>query len=425
MASKRMASPQTEYEEINLLDYLAVIIKRRRMIARNILIAVLAMALISFILPSMYKATTTLLPPDEGNQGGLSSLLANSPVSFLDMSGLGGASSSEIFVEILNSRTVAEGVLSTQYKFEDKEQTLPEILEIQGAAKAVEKLHKQSIISSNEQGIINISVELGDPKLAADVANQFVLELDKVNQAKSLSKAKNSRIYIEEQLELTVAKLKEASRNLADYQQEFKALNLEEQTKVAIEQAGEIKGTIMAREVELEVARQTMKQNNPFILRLQKEIDELKKQFAYLQFGDSTISKEQRDYFIPFSEVPEVGLQYAELIREVKVQETVWQLLNQQFYSAKIQEARDTPTVQVLDKAIPPEKRSSPKRRMLVMIAGLLALIFSIFAAFVMEFAEKVKDNAEDFKKINELTAQLKNDYQEIKTRLNKLLKRA
>lgn len=420
-----MTSPKNEDQEINLLDYLAVIIKRRRMIARNALVAALVMAVITFILPSMYQATTTLLPPDEGNQGGLGSLLANSPIPFLDMPGLGGASSSEIFVEILNSRTVAKGVLSTKYKFEEKTQTLSEIFDINSAAKAVAKLQKQSIISSNEQGVIKISVQLGNPKLAADVANQFVEELDKVNQAKSLSKAKSSRIYIEEQLELTVAKLKEASRNLADYQEEFKALNLEEQTKVAIEQAGEIKGTIMAREVELEVARQTMKKNNPVILRLQKEVDELKKQFEQLQFGKATTSGEQKDYFIPFSEVPEVGLQYAELIREVKVQETVWQLLNQQFYSAKIQEARDTPTVQVLDKAIPPEKRSSPKRRMLVMIAVFLAVTFSIFAAFVMEFAEKVKDNKDDFKKINELTTQLKNDYREIKTRLNKVLKRS
>lgn len=403
-----------------MLDYLNVIIKRRRMIVRNALIAALFMAVVSFLLPSTYTATTTLLPPDEGNQEGLRGLLSNTPISILNLPGI-PATSSEIFVEILKSRTVREGVLKRKYEYKNKHENLLEIWHLEKRKeKALKRLQEKAKILANEQGIIQISVELKDPELAAQVANAFAAELDTVNQEKSLSKAKNSRIYIEEQLKKTEETLKRASEALAAFQSAHKAVALEEQTKVAIEKAGEIKGTIMAKEVQLQVALQTMKTDNPRIIHLRKELDELRKQYEHLQFGNAVAYEEQRDYFIPFSEVPEVGLQLASLIREVTVQETVWQLLNQQYYSAKIQEARDTPTVQILDEAVPPEKRTSPKRKLLVLVTTFLTFCFSVFWAFVLEYSERVKQREEEYQKVRHIVEELNNDFQEIKNILHK-----
>lgn len=409
-------------DEIDLFDYLNVIIKRRRMIIRNSLIAALFMALFSFLLPSTYTATTTLLPPDERDQQGLRGLLSNSPISILNLPGI-QATSSEIFVEILKSRTVGEGVLKRKYDYKDRRQSLLEIWDLENSKeRAFGRLKKKAKILTNEQGIIQISVEFNNPDLAAQVANAFASELDKVNQEKSLSKAKNSRIYIEEQLKKTEESLKKASEALAEFQSRHKAVALEEQTKVAIEKAGEIKGTIMAKEVQFQVALQTMKPDNPRIMRLQKELDELRKQYDHLQFGNSVPFEEQKDYFIPFSDVPEIGLQLASLIREVKVQETVWQLLNQEYYSAKIQEARDTPTVQILDQAVPPEKRTSPKRKLLVLVATFLTFSFSVFWAFVLEYGERVKQREEEYQKVRHIIGELNTDFQEIKTLLFKLV---
>ena len=415
---------EKEYEEVDLFDYLNIILKHRRMIVRNIFVAVFVMAVISFFLPKTYTATTTLLPPDESSKNGLRGLLSNSPAAMLDIPGM-PASSSEIFVEILKSRTVTQGVLATKYKYQGREKTLFEFLSGSNKTKAFDKLKERTVISANEQGVIQIDVELSSPQLAAQVARQYVACLDQVNQAKSLSRAKNSRIYIEQQLEVTNKNLKDAAQALADFQGKFKAVNLEEQTRVAIEKAGEIKGTIMAKEVELEVARQTMKKGNPVILRFQKELDELKKQFDHLQFGNTVPPGEKKDYFIPFSDVPEIGLQYAELIREVKVQETVWQLLNQQYYSAKIQEARDTPTVQVLDEAVPPEKRTSPKRKLILLVTAFLTFAFSIIGAFVMEFAEKIKTREMQSHKVHGMVSELKKDIRDLKQFVNRYLKKS
>jgi len=409
--------------EISLLDYLAVLVKRRRMIFRNTIVIGILTFMITLILPKTYTATTTLLPPDDSGNAGLKGLLASSPAALLDLPGT-GSSSSEIFVEILKSRTVGEAVLKSKYPFEDAERDLYEIWDVDSKEGALKRLRRNSHFSANEQGVVLISVELRDPDLAARVARQFVVELDGVNQEKSLSKAKSSRLYIEEQLAATEQNLKKASEKLAAFQTKYKAVDLKEQTKVAIEHAGEIRGTIMAKEVELEVAQQTMKPDNPFILRLQKEIDALKKQFEHLQFGNSVPFQEQRDYFIPFSDVPEVGLEFADLFRQVKVQETVWQLLNQQYYTAKIQEAKDTPTVQVLDQAVPPERKTRPRRTLWTLLMASLALLVSVFAAFLMEYAETVKGNQREFQRIKDFNDALKGDYQEFKEKLSKHLAR-
>lgn len=410
-------------DEINLLDYVNILVEHRRMILRNTLLVALFVSVFSFFLPKYYSATTTLLPPDEAEPSGLKGLLSNAPISVLNLPGV-PASSSEIFVEILKSRSVGEGVLKRKYAFEGEKKDLYQIWDIDSKARALKKLSENTRISSNEQSIIEIAVEMKNPQLAAEVANAFTAELDRVNKEKSFSKAKNSRIYIEEQLQKTELQLKQASQTLAEFQSKYKAVDLEEQTRIAIEKAGEIKGTIMAKEVELQVTLQTMKRDNPIIERLQKELDELKKQFEHLQFGNSVLSEDQKDYFIPFADVPAVGLRLAELIREVKVQETVWQLLNQQYYSAKIQEARDTPTVQVLDKAVPPEKRSKPKRKMLVMVSSLLAMMFSVFWAFVLEFGEKVKQNPEDFQKLKHIVQEIRQDFETMKKFFSRLFQK-
>ncbi|MCH7756097.1 hypothetical protein IH970_13380 [candidate division KSB1 bacterium] len=410
-------------EEINLLDYLDVIFKRRRMIIRNSLLAGLMMLVLSFLLPKTYTATTTLLPPDEGDSNGLRSLLLNSPTSFLNLPGV-RASSSDIFVEILKSRSVAEGVLQRAYDVDNEKRTLYEIWDEESREAAIKKLRKQAKIFSNEQGIVEISVEAETPELAAQIANAYTDELDKVNQEKSFSRAKNSRIYIEEQLKQTATRLQTSSKSLADFQSQYKAVDLEAQTKVALEKAGEIKGTIMAKEVQLKVALQTLKRNNPIISRFQKEVDELRIQYEHLQFGNSVPFEQQKDYFIPFADVPEVGLRLAELLREVKVQETVWQLLNQQFYSAKIQEARDTPTVQVLDGAVPPERRTRPKRKLLVVVTSFLTFVFSIFWAFCLEYVERSKEN-KDFQKMSGMVEELKADYNKLKKIILNLLNKS
>ena len=419
---------EDNYQEIDLLDYLAVIVKRWKTIARNVIIVVFAIAAISFVLPESYTARTTILPPEDAKSAGLFSALSNTPLSNLLLTET--STTSDLFVEILKSRSVLDAVLQDKYVFskvkdDSNSLSLLKIFGFESLEKGRNKLLKQIAISASPEGIVQIDVELQDPQLAADVANGFVKHLDEINQEKTTSRAKNSRIYIENQLTLTEEKMAIASEKLVKFQEKYKAVSLEEQTKAAIEEAGEVKGRIIVKQVELGVALQTMKQENVFIIKLKKELEELKKQYNYLQYGNGEALEDKKEFYIPFADVPGVGLELANLLREVKVQETVWGLLNQQYYHAKIQEARDTPTIQVLDEAVPPEIRTKPKRKILILVGGFLALIFSIFFAFAAEFLERLKTDTSSSGKMNEMIGSIKNDWDGMKKKLVKFFEKA
>ena len=424
-------SKEDNFQEIDLLDYLLVIVKRWKTIVRNVIITVFAVAVISFLLPKSYTARTTILPPDETNSTGLLSAFSNSPLSNMLLTET--STTSDLFVEILKSRSVLDGVLQDKYVVpkgkKDKEDldslTLLEIFDLEGLEKARKKLFKNISITASQEGIVQIDVELHNPQLAADVANSFVNHLDETNKKKTSSKAKNSRIYIENQLKLTGDKLAAASKKLAVFQEKYKAVSLEEQTKAAIEEAGVIKGNIIAKEVEMGVAEQMMKPDNVIIIKLKKEVEELQKQYNYLQYGNDESLENKKEFYIPFADVPSVGLELANLLRDVKVQETVWQLLNQQFYQAKIQEARDTPTIQVLDEAVPPEMRSKPKRKLLIIIGGFLALLFSIFFVFTAEFLERLKTDKSSSGKMEEMAGKIQKDWQGIKNGLGSIVRKS
>ena len=259
-----------------------------------------------------------------------------------------------------------------------------------------------------------MSVEMPTARIAADVANAYVAELDRINKEKNTSRAKNSRLYIENQLRTTEQRLDKASQSLAAFQLKHKAISLEDQLKVWIEQAGELKGQIIGTEVELGVLVQTMKPDNPAVVRKQRRLDEMRRRYEELQYGADTVGQPQ-EFYIPFADVPEVGLLLAEMLREVKVQETVWQLLNQQYYQAKIQEARDTPTVQVLDEAVPPEKRSKPKRKLLVVVLGLLGGLLSVFWVFGEEYFSHIDERPNEQKKMARIIGEFRSDMERVK----------
>lgn len=407
--------------EVDLLDYLNVVVKHRKSIVRNVLIVALLVVVISFVLPKTYTARTTILPPEDANSASILTALTNSPLSNLILSGSG--TTSDLYVEIVKSRSVLDATLQSEFVYRKsdknpKRMTLLSILKEKSLEKGRISLENQISIKSTMEGIIAIDVELNDRDLAADVANTLVAQLDKINKEKNTSRAKNSRIYIENQLKLTEEKLKSASEALVKFKEENKAISLEDQTKSAIENAGELKGRILAKKIELGVALQTMKPDNFQIANLKKEIEEMEKQYNYLQYGDSVSLEDKKEFYIPIAEVPGVALELAELVREVKVQETVWELLNQQFYHAKIQEARDTPTIQVLDEAVPPELRTKPKRKLLVIIGAFLTFILSIFGAFVLEYIHNVKKHGSGNENAVTISRELTSDWNKIKESL-------
>jgi len=394
-------------KEVNLWDYLMVLAKWRRMIGLNFIGVCLLVVLISLFLPKWYTATTSILPP-QGEGGGLS--LPSGLATLASLSGglslPGTATPSDVFAAILKSRSVVEGVIRVN--------GLMKVYKAKDLQEAMRTLHNHSNVDVSPEGIIRIEVTEKDPSLAARVANSLVEALDEVNREKSTSRAKSARIFIEKRLDSTKAELKRAEERLRRFQEVHKAISLSDQTKAAIEKAADLRAEKAVLEIKLGVLRQSMDGTHPQVQRLRTQIKEYDKQLRKMEFGGG-----EDDFLLPFSQVPSFALELARLARDLKVEEEVFEFLTQQYEQAKIQEKRDTPTVQVLDEAIPPTQKSKPKRTVLVGLAGLLSLFVGVFLAFGLEYMERVSSSAES-QKISRISSLLREDYLRLRDKLTR-----
>ncbi len=394
-------------KEVNLWDYLMVLAKWRRMIGLNFIGVCLLVVLISLFLPKWYTATTSILPP-QGEGGGLS--LPSGLATLASLSGglslPGTATPSDVFAAILKSRSVAERVIRVN--------GLMKVYKAKDLQEAMRTLHSHSNIDVSPEGIIRIEVTEKDPSLAARVANSLVEALDGVNREKSTSRAKSARIFIEKRLDSTKAELKRAEEKLRRFQEVHKAISLSDQIKAAIEKAADLRAEKAVLEIKLGVLRQSMGGIHPQVQRLRTQINEYDKQLRKMEFGGG-----EDDFLLPFSQVPSFALELARLARDLKVEEEIFEFLTQQYEQAKIQEKRDTPTVQVLDEAIPPTQKSKPKRTVLVGLAGLLSLFVGVFLAFGLEYMERVS-SSEESQKISRISSLLREDYLRLRDKLTR-----
>jgi len=394
-------------KEVNLWDYLMVLAKWRRMIGLNFIGVCLLMVLISLFLPKWYTATTSIFPPQgEGGELSLPSGLATLASLSGGLSLPGTATPSDVFAAILKSRSVAERVIRVN--------GLMKVYKAKDLQEAMRTLHSHSNIDVSPEGIIRIEVTEKDPSLAARVANSLVEALDGVNREKSTSRAKSARIFIEKRLDSTKAELKRAEERLRRFQEVHKAISLSDQTKAAIEKAADLRAEKAVLEIKLGVLRQSMGRTHPQVQRLRTQINEYDKQLRKMEFGGG-----EDDFLLAFSQVPSFALELARLARDLKVEEEIFEFLTQQYEQAKIQEKRDTPTVQVLDEAIPPTQKSKPKRTVLVGLAGLLSLFVGVFLAFGLEYMERVS-SSEESQKISRISSLLREDYLRLRDKLTR-----
>jgi uncharacterized protein involved in exopolysaccharide biosynthesis len=377
-------------DEVNLLDYWQVIWKRRRLIGGLFGTAVVTALVVSLLLPKIYESTATLLPSLESKEGsGLGALLAATAAGGAAQSlgiSLPGAPATptDLFVAMLKSRIMADEVIK-RFNLMD----LYEKKTMQDTRKALEE---DTRITVAKEKVIKITVEAKSPPLAADIANFYVANLDRLNRTLNVSKASQNRAFIERRLTETQVNLVKSEETLKDFQTHNKTVAVEAQSKAMIEAAATIQGQITAQEVQLQVMSTYLSPDNPELSRVHSSIEELKKQLYLLESGRGGKGQLPGDRMHPaFVSVPALVLEYGRLMRELKVQETLYTLLTSQLEQAKLTEARDTPTVQVLDPAIPAEKKSKPSIRLNMLIAGVLALFVGLFLAFFLEYLDRVR----------------------------------
>lgn len=372
----------------------------------------------AFLIPKEYVSTTRLMPPDQTNSGlamlaTAASAQASSslgPGLGMDASDLLGLKSSgALFVGILTSRTVQDDLVN---KFD-----LRQIYGVQRTADARDDLgHNTDISEDRKSGIITIRVTDRNPERAAAMADEYVQELNRVVTQFNTSSAHRERVFLEERLEQVKQDLEYAEKGFSDFASKNTTVDLQAQSKAMVEAAATLEGQWITAQTELQGIKQIYTDNNVRVRGLQAKVDELHRQLQKLggKFDTTGESVDTHDQLMypSIRKLSLLGVSYADLYRSAKVQETIFVTLRQQYELAKVQEAKETPSVKVIDPPDVPEKKSFPPRFAVMFVGTTLALLIGV--AWILAGARWEQIDGQDPHKVLALEI-----YQTTKARLS------
>lgn len=373
----------------NLWLFLEVLAKRRGLILGLVIVATLIAIVISLILPKWYKADALLLPPKNMNLpvGEMARISeAVSVTSGLDLPVL--VTPSDIYVQILKSRTITSRIinqydLKTRYKTDNFDETY-------------DALMANINFSVTNEGMLSIEVEDKDPQTAADIANSFVAELDNVNQEIVNERIKQTFEFVEARLAQVKTELDSSRMRLEEFQMKHKAVDFDEQTRLAIEQAINLKVNLSEIEFKLRLKEMNLGKENTELQELERQRDIILNQLSLLEKSNADSSF----FSLPVADIPTLKGKYEILYSNVKVSEDLYQVLLNQKEQIKMKELEKMPTISVLDKATPPQLRSRPKRTYIVVATFALSLIFALFWAMVLEYLARLENSKpEDYRR--------------------------
>ncbi len=381
-----------QQQNVTVLDYLIVLRKRRRFIIGITSAAIVATAVVSLLLPKVFRAEARILPSQQNSSGVTAQLLSQLGGLGVAPGMVGMKTTNDLYIGLIKGRTILDrmvdrfkllAVSDVKYR-EDARRDLLKALKIQDGKKS---------------GIITIGVEDRDPQRSADMANAVVEELKNVTQSLALSEASQRRLFFEEQLKSVKEALTRSEEALKGYQEQTGAIEIKEQAKAAIESVARLRAQIAAKEVELKVLKTQATPRNPDRQRVEEELRGMQEQLAKLQ-GRTGASSEA---LMPTGKMPAAGTGAARKLRDLKYNESLYELLTKQYELAKIDEARDAALIQVLDKALPPEKKVKPNRRVMIATAAFTSLFFSILGAFFLEYRERFMGDPVNREKLQQL----------------------
>jgi capsule polysaccharide export protein KpsE/RkpR len=316
------------------------------------------------------------MPPDTANTSGMAMLQVLSSKagigSGLASSLLGVNGSGAQFIAILRSRTVEDRLIN---RFD-----LRKVYWYKTYEDTRRKLENRTDIDENRKtGVISIVVSDRDRMRSAALAQGYVDELNRLVAELTTSAAHRERVFLEQRLEVVHRELQDASRQFSEFSSRNGTLDIQVQGKAMVEAAATLQGQLIAAESELQGLEQIYTPQNVRVRSLRARVTELRDQLNKLggKGANGTSPVDPNALYPSIRQLPVLGLQYAELFRRVKIQEAVFETLTQQYELAKVQEAKEIPSVKVLDAAQPPEKKSWPPRTLLVLGGTLLILVLA------------------------------------------------
>jgi uncharacterized protein involved in exopolysaccharide biosynthesis len=396
-------SAKLPFSNDQIVNKLRLLWNQRRFLLRLTGFGLVLGTLIAFLIPKRYESTTRLMPPDQSNPGmamlsaalgsGRSGGSGSATGSIGAMAGdlLGMKTSGDLFIGILQSRSVEDDLIN---KFD-----LRKLYHDRYFKDARDDLESKTDISSDRKsGIIKIRVTDHDPKRAAAMAGEYVAELDRLVAKVNTTSAHREREFLEGRITEVQRDLESAEKQFSEFASKNTALDIPSQGKAMIEAGAALKGQLIVAEMELQGMRQIYSDNNIRVRGLQARVDEIQKQLQ--QFGgtsdapaDTPHQKDDQSLFPSLRRLPVLGVNYADLYRNTKIQEAVFETLTQEFELAKVQEAKETPSVKLIDPPDVPEKHSYPLRSWVILGGALLFLLSGAVWIFGVEHWERIDAN--------------------------------
>ena len=360
-------------EKIALIDLIIILARRKRLVLGVPLAVAAVVALVSLLIPNTYTAIAKILPPQQSQSSAALFLGQFTTLSQLG-DGFGLRQPSDLFVSMLRSRSVSDAIIE---RFDLKKLYDKDLLD-----DARRKLNAQREISTARDGVITIRVDDHDAVRAAAMANAHAEELEKLTMDLAVSEASQRRLLFEKQLRKAKDELGVAEVSLKKFQQESGLITPVDQARLTVSASASLRAQITAKEVQLAAMRSFATTQNPDIIRTQQEVAALRSQLARIE---KEPSQSPGDLIVPIGRVPETSLEFIRKYRDVKYYETLFELLAKQYELARVDEAKNATLIQLLDRAIPPERKSKPNRTLIVLFAAFTALLLTVMWVFGRE----------------------------------------
>jgi capsule polysaccharide export protein KpsE/RkpR len=267
-------------------------------------------------------------------------------------------------------------------------------------AETREELEKQASVSNGTDGLITVVVDDEDAQRAADIANAYVEELEKLTKRIAITEAAQRRVFIEQQIKQTQEKLAQAEDALKRTQERTGVIDLDNQGKAIIEAVAAMRAQAAAKEVQISTMQSFAAPGNPDLIRARQELAGLKAQVGKLEHDNLSGNG---DIMVATGKMPEAGMEYLRKLRDLKIHQAVYGMLVQQYESARVDEARNSVVIQVVDPAIVLDEESGPRRSLIVLLATVFTLILAVMWAFARLSLARVQQGFEQNARWREL----------------------
>jgi tyrosine-protein kinase Etk/Wzc len=370
--TEMVAEASQHSDEVNLLDLLLLLSSFKALIVGATIVAMAFATAVAFLLPKMYVGRAVLMPPQQQGASSAAMLGQIGALVGITPSSIGLKNPNDLYAGLLRSRTVSDALIA---KF-----NLQKLYELDTLFETREKLSEITTVVSGKDGLLVLEVEDRDPIRAAEMANAYIEQLDRLTQTLAVTEAAQRRLFFGKQLEKAKEELGTAELAFKTTQEKTGLVQLDQQGRAMIEAVAGLRARIVAKEVEIASMRTFATENNPDLRKNQQELVTLRSELRKLESSSGV----DANLLLGTKDIPEAGLQYARSYRDLKYSETMFEVMAKQYELARVDEAQDSVTVQIVDQAIIPDRHVKPRRALIVALTGLVTGTLGVLFTLIL-----------------------------------------